>query len=379
MIYDVIVVGAGVAGGAAALELSRAGLKVLWLERHKFPRYKPCAGGITRKSWNILKLDISEILKFHAREISLSYKISNERTAVASQVFTFMVVRTELDALVAREAVRCGAEFRDGVSLSDIKIETDGLVSVKANSEWLQTRFVIAADGVNSVVNSKLKLHTRRKNAFAIEANVDVDPSKYLSDYKMTFDFGSVKNGYGWVFPKDDHLCVGLYTLDGKIANGRDALMEYTKQRSIPVKGEPEIKGHMIPLDGADFRQRDLPVLLAGDAAGFADALTGEGIYYAMLSGQLAAETVIETINGTGDGVIGYNRKLGKELLPEISLSSKLAKAFYKTLPLSFHLLKRRPISGIFLEASVEGASYLNTITHAPTYLMRAMQSGRIH
>src|SRR6185369_7169916 len=104
------------------------------------------------------------------------------------------------------------------------------------------------------------------------------------------------------------------------------------------------------------FRQPDLPVLLAGDAAGFADALTGEGIYYAMLSGQLAAETIIETMKGSADGVLAYNVKLSKALLPEISLSSKLAKAFYKTLPLSFHLLKRRPISGIFLEASVEGA-----------------------
>ena len=98
-----------------------------------------------------------------------------------------------------------------------------------------------------------------------------------------------------------------------------------------------------------------------------------------LLDTELAAETVLETINGSSDGVLAYNRKLAKELLPEISLSSKLAKAFYQTLPLSFHLLKRRPISGIFLEASVEGASYLNTITNAPTYLIRAMQAVSTH
>ncbi|HZS47778.1 MAG TPA: geranylgeranyl reductase family protein [Blastocatellia bacterium] len=377
MIYDVIVVGAGAAGGAAAIELSRSGLKVLILERYRFPRYKPCAGGITRKSWNILNLDISELVRFHAREISLSYKISNERTATANEVFTFMVVRTELDALVVREAIRCGADFRDGVSASDIKIDDDSgvkTVSLKAGREWLRAKYVVAADGASGAINSKLKIHKRSKSAFAIEANIDAEPSRFLSESKMTFDFGSVENGYGWVFPKGDHLCVGLYTLNGKISNGREALIQYIKDKNIPITAEIEIKGHMIPLDGETYVQPDFPVLLAGDAAGFADALTGEGIYYAILSGQLAAETIIEHLTGSTTGVTEYNKKLSEKLIPELSLSSKLAKMFYRTLPFSFHLLKRRPVSAVFLEASIDGASYADTIMHAPTYLLRAMQ-----
>jgi geranylgeranyl reductase family protein len=300
--YDLIVVGAGPAGASAARTAAQLGLKTLLLEKEKFPRDKLCGGGVTPK---VLKL-----LDFHLSDELIEYEAQSSRIHVGAGCFKFetrrplvyMTSRAKLDSFLANKAAEAGAELKDGTPVRRIE-RRDDYVRARTSDGSFQGRMLIGADGMGGPTASYSRLYDRWKPhqvAYAIESEVPA-PNAVISEFggsECYFDvyFGVSSAGYGWVFPKDDHLTVGVGCRLSKLRDAHGLFDGFVK--TIPALAGIEIpspRAHLIPLGGASkvpsVTER---ILLAGDSAGFAEPLFGEGIYFAILGAQIAAQTAAE-------------------------------------------------------------------------------------
>jgi geranylgeranyl reductase family protein len=300
--YDLIVLGAGPAGASAARTAAQLGLSTLLLEKEKLPRNKLCGGGVTPKVLKLLDLSLpDELIEFTAQSTRIHvgdscFNFETDRPIV------YMTSRTKFDSFLADKAVEAGVELRDGTPAYRIE-EFDSHIQVKTSNGSFQGKMLIGADGMGGPTASCGRFYDRWKPhqvAYAIESEVPVGeggvvdfvgPESYFDIY-----FGVSPAGYGWIFPKDDHLTVGVGCRLSRLRDAHALFNGFVNQ--IPQLAGREIprpQAHLIPLGGvANVPSVADRILLAGDSAGFAEPLLGEGIYFAILGAQLAAQTAAE-------------------------------------------------------------------------------------
>jgi len=293
MKYDVVIVGAGPAGCSAAFDLCSYKKSVLLIDKVAFPRVKPCAGGLTIKTLKALRYSVKPIIKRVCNNLIIGKGLGKTTLFKGSHPVCAMSVRSEFDNYCLKKTLENGADFKvigkiKGISSFDDRIE------IATNIGVIQSRYLIGADGANSVVRKLCGLFPQVRKGIAIEAKV------YLEDKDlplMEFDFGAVKQGYGWLFPKGDHVNVGLYSnsLSSKLT--KKSLEKYSKIK-LGTCNLDHIVGHYIGLGGGNYTPEEERIFLVGDAAGLVDPLLGEGIYNAIKSGQNVAEAVDKGLNG---------------------------------------------------------------------------------
>jgi geranylgeranyl reductase family protein len=331
----VIVVGAGPAGATAARTLARAGVTVRLLDRSKFPRNKPCGGGISLrvlKRFPYLEPELPRIATHTVGRLYLEGP-GGESTVVESDgPAALMIRRVEFDALLVELAREAGAEVIGGVDIVRASTTASGVVLESRDGRTFEAPVVIAADGVHSVIARRLGLNPgwpASKVALDMMEETprdvlrDVDPSTLWVSYGHSPTVDRNRNGastlpragaradvnapegYAYIFPKRDHVNVGIgYVLDHYRERIdvppyelQRAFVDHLRERGV-MEGE-SVRGNFTPFIipvGGPLRQPGRGrVLLAGDAGGFVNGFTAEGIYYAMVSGDLAARAVITT------------------------------------------------------------------------------------
>ena len=286
--FDAIVVGAGPAGSATALRLARGGAKVLLLDKARFPRDKPCGGGLTGRAVRELPVDVTPVVEdvVRALEVRLRYRKRFVRRSEAPLVL--MTQRRRLDAFLGEQAVEAGADFRDGVTVGGLSIGPDG-VSLRAGGESVRGDVLVGADGVNGSVAKAAGLGGGVLYGIALEGN---GPLHAGQPGKATVEVGVVPGGYGWVFPKEGHANYGV---GGWAAEGpwlRQHLRRLCAAHGVDAGELAELHGRRLPMRRTTAAARGR-VLLVGDAAGLVDPLSGDGISEALLSARLAAEAIL--------------------------------------------------------------------------------------
>jgi geranylgeranyl reductase family protein len=361
--YDVIVVGAGPAGTTAAWELARSGRRVALIEKQTLPRHKTCGGGMPMVVAQLLELDTLRDLAPEAFvECDTRYlrhtwnwhdaclapmnpEAADAETGTPTPPTRslWMVRRSVFDNALARRAEAAGAELRDGLAIR--AIETDGnRVTVRAGTDaatWSATcDTLIGADGANGVTARSVGLRRERMLAIAIEAEVPHrwgDGHPDLRRDVAHLEYGVVKRGYAWVFPKGDHLNVGAGVFRPRRSDGRGdntvrdelqrAIVGYLEMLGVPRRAEDlTFHAHPLPIwNGLDrLQSRDNRVLLVGDAAGLINPLFGDGILHALRSGKIAAECVLE------GGTNTYTEAIGAEFKANFDAALTMAKFFYQ-------------------------------------------------
>jgi len=289
--FDVIVVGAGPAGCAAAYDLSAAGRSVLLFDRDSFPRHKVCAGGLTVKSLNLLRYDVQPVIRRICREMAIGHRWAEPVVARSANPVVAMTDRSEFDAFCLQKTIGRGAEFRvcrviDGVT------EREDHIELIVDGTPLISSFLVGADGAKSRIRRLIGEGSEWfRRGLGIETTV---PWVGRDARPMQFDFGVVDRGYGWIFPKDDHLNVGLYSLARSTSVSRRSLMNYIEQRLGRGAVANILRGGALGLGGENYRPESRRIFLVGDAAGMVEPLTGEGIHNAIRSGQVAAAAIDE-------------------------------------------------------------------------------------
>lgn len=309
--FDIIVIGAGPAGSAAACWAARQGATVALVDKARFPRDKLCGGLVTERSRCVFQevfchdLDFSQVLTRH--EVTFCHE---DQTLACLQDVPPMhlSMRRDLDNQMFEHAIRSGAADHSGRPVSGI----DGTTVLFRDGEAIQGRILIGADGVNSVVARHLFGTAFDKATIGFGLEIEADPTTFdPSRQSLRIDFGAADWGYGWVFPKTASITIGLGGILARNPDMKDRMARYLAKLGADAD-TVSLKGHHLPF--GDFRKHPGhgPVLLAGDAAGLVDPITGEGIAYALKSGQLAAKAAMAALAvGTPERAIAlYRREL---------------------------------------------------------------------
>jgi geranylgeranyl reductase family protein len=322
----VLVVGAGPAGATAARTLARAGVTVRLLDRSKFPRNKPCGGGISLrvlKRFPYLAAELSRIATHAVSRLHLEGP-GGESTVIESDgPAALMIRRVEFDALLVDLACEAGAELIGDVDIVRVATTTSGVVLESRDGRTFEAPVVIAADGVHSVIARRLGLNpgwpASRVALDMMEETPreqlrDIDPSTLwvsyghppsLANHGSRASARQADEGYAYVFPKRDHVNVGIGYVLAHYRNAIDespyelqrGFVDHLRRRGV-MEGESVRRNFtpfIIPVGGPLRQPGKGGVLLAGDAGGFVNGFTAEGIYYAMVSGDLAARTITST------------------------------------------------------------------------------------
>ncbi len=412
--YDVLIAGAGPAGCAAAYDLARAGKRVLMLDRRTFPRHKACACGLTRKTLRALRYSVEPVLERECREVVLQEagprfaegaRVADKSCEVRLQtrkVICAMAVREKFDAFCLQQTLAAGAELK----------KIDSVVAVRESAEWVEIE--VTVDGVNETLRAPVLIGADGSNGqmrrlaagidsqreslrdgaliesrtaelpeepawyargFALEAMVpfEVLPKTLPAgdgSKDLVFDFAPIAGGYGWMFPKGDHINVGVggfVPKDGAAGSDelvcesvtRSLLESYTREKlGVELNAvRAHVSGQHLGLGGYAYVPRGR-VLLAGDAAGMVDPLTGEGIHSAIVSGQAAAGAVLAAAEADAVALSGEYAKRLSELQAMLAFSHDAAKSFYREPGRGFRVVRKPLLRQLMLKTYADGLPY---------------------
>lgn len=336
---DVVIVGAGPAGGFLGYLLARKGCAVRIIDKASFPREKVCGGGISNKTVELLPLDISPIIQRRIKGAFLTYQNRDTIVTDLGDRNGAAVLRSEFDNLLLEKAVAAGAGFEGGTEF--VKAEPSrGGVTVTTTRGEVKARYLVGADGVSSRVRQSVFGRNLVAYAPAVEALVSVSPDKAarIGD-RVLFDFGGMPRGYGWIMPKKDHLNVGVFSIypTRSIKMDLARFMSWYGILDAPIRVEH--RGFTIPTANTRHEFERDNVLLLGDAAGLAESFYGEGIYFALKSSLIAAEALDSGFDRPG--ARAYTHLLKQKLLPDLAYSVLNARLFFSVQKFGFYAMVR--------------------------------------
>ena len=313
LLFDVAIVGAGPAGTTAAAKLGEAGLRVLLLEKAKaFPREKPCGGGITARALTRLPFTRDLLREVSVNALSKMYVESPDQTGFEysdphGDPILYLVRRIEWDAALFRRASSRVTELAMGATVTGMVTDASGVTLTCSDGRTFSSRVVLGADSANSVIARLSGLRTGEAHGqFAVDMMEETPYTQLDTPHRdrviLLLSLPS-SYGYGYIFPKQDHINLGFgsgpdYFVEhvrGRAKQHHLGFVEQMKARGFATgESHPEnYRAFPIPIAGPLATTYTDRVLLAGDAAGMVNAFSAEGIYFAMVSGDLAADAIL--------------------------------------------------------------------------------------
>jgi geranylgeranyl reductase family protein len=292
--FDALVVGAGPAGSATAIRLAGGGAKVLLVDRARFPRDKPCGGGLTGRALRHAPCPVDPVVEHVVDRFRIRLRYGRSFTRRHPQPLVLMTQRRRLDLHLAEQAAGAGADFRDGIRVFDVRDEGTH-VSARVDGEAVVADVLVGADGANGIVARETGLGAGIVRGVALEANVSYgDLDRDAVEGTAVIELGVVPGGYGWVFPKGDHANVGVGGWGSEGPRLREHLLRLIEKHDVDAAALRDLRGHRLPMRRLGTTPSSGRVLLVGDAAGLVDPLSGDGIYEAFASAELAARAILE-------------------------------------------------------------------------------------
>jgi geranylgeranyl reductase family protein len=342
---DVIVAGAGPAGAVAARTLAAAGLDTLLLDRAAFPRNKPCGGGLTMRAmarfpWlasAIDTIDVHTVSKLH-----LEGPDGSVLKLAADEPVGILIRRVEFDHALVKAAVAAGARLRERFEMTQASQTAEGITLQARTGETLRAPVVVAADGVHSVIGKRLGVNARWPTQSIALDMMEETPHETLraahpDEVWIAYAYNGL-DGYSYIFPKTQHVNVGIGCLLSHFKGempGRPYDMQVGFVESLVASGELEGRSdrhyftpYLIPVGGPLAKTFHGRVLFVGDAGGFVNGFTAEGIYYAMISGELAGKAILAA--GAARAAAGpryqkaWKREMGAELRDSVLIQRYL-------------------------------------------------------
>ena len=323
--FDVLIVGAGPAGTAAAYRAVDNNLNVLLLDKSKNPSGKPCAGGLTLKTLALMPYSVAPIIEHVTTGFDIGIANGDaaniRRFDQGSDICAF-VVRSRFDAYNFEKTRARGAQFQAVTRIDGIE-QFANHIELKADGKTIRAKYLVGADGANSQVRQMTMPENGFHRGFAIEGLIPFEALK--SEPYAEFLLGFVQSGYGWIFPKADHANIGIYTNRSDVSLSKKILQNYAQAR-LGTRDLSHIKGYALGFGGEEYWQTKGRVLLVGDAGGYAEPLLGEGLHNAIKSGQAAGQAISDIEHGNTQATLNTHfRALSKPVRKDVKRCRDLA------------------------------------------------------
>jgi geranylgeranyl reductase family protein len=322
--YDAIVVGGGPAGSTTAYRLAEQGASVLLADKARFPRDKPCGGGMTLRAVRQCPVDPTPVVEELVDQVELRFRYGASVVHRTNEPVVWMTQRSRLDAFLLDAARERGVEVREGVKVG---IEQGNAV-VLGSGERLAADAVVGADGANGISARAFGLGDGVTYGVAYEGNVrypTVPRERYAR--RLVLELADIPGGYAWVFPKGDHANVGVGGWQSEGPKLREHLRRACEAHGLDPDELEELRGHRLPLRRPGTRIAGERTLLVGDAAGLIDPVSGDGMYECFVSSRLAAAAILDLLGGRSSTLEPYEQAVDRELAPLHRASWKLKKA----------------------------------------------------
>jgi len=327
-----------------AYRLSRAGARVLLIDKTRFPRDKPCGGGLTLRAVKELPFSVDPVVEDVVTRVTCRLRYGRSFEREGRTPICLMTQRRRLDHYLVERAQEAGAHFRDGVRVdvqSDTRLQLDGeIVTVDA---------LVGADGANGVTAKALALGGDIVPGVALEGNLPYErlPADGWRGM-LVLELATVPGGYGWIFPKGDHVNVGVGGWGAEGPRLRAHLRALCEHYGIELDELRNLRGHRLPMRRPGTVLARGRALLVGDAAGVLDPVSGDGIYEGFVTARLAAEHIL------GDKLDTYAGAVHRELDP-LSSAGWGAKKALDRFPRAVFAIMRLPVTWRVLEKLMLG------------------------
>ncbi|NOR49250.1 MAG: geranylgeranyl reductase family protein [Methanosarcinaceae archaeon] len=375
--YDLIIIGGGPCGSAAGRIAGKKGLKTLLIEKEIFPRYKPCGGCLSEHAMSYLDFEIPRSM--------IERDIFGARVHFKGQVveqhkddrIAVLITRSLLDNYLLEKAGETGIEIKTGEKVLEYQEKND-YVEVFTDNDTYKAKFIIIAEGSQG----KLKYQIRRKDQkdeylISVVAEIESDDEsidKYIHN-AIDLHFGLFKHGYGWIFPHENYFSVGIGGLAKHLPHPKKAMLDFLNENNFNSKYK--LHGHIIPAGGMKRRITSSRVVLSGDSAGFVDSFLGEGIAYAIRSGQIAAEVISKMIlNDDMETIKNYEIICKSEFIDNLNYSLIFVKLINSYPSLFLKIFTSDKAIEKYLEVPTMETSYKSyikwLIPRIPMFLLRS-------
>jgi geranylgeranyl reductase family protein len=358
--WDVAVVGGGPAGLAAAHAAAGAGARTIVLERAEHPRYKTCGGGLIGTSLGIAAPRITVPGRDTVTAITFTDRGRRSFTRHAhGRPLLTLVRRDEFDLAWHDAAIAAGAKISQNAQVRSLTPAPDSVTITMADGSSITARTVVGADGSAGITSRHVGVAFDQQDLGLELELTATDADRAAWRGRVLLDWGPVPGSYGWVFPKDDELTVGVIMTKGKGAETKDYLARFVAQLGLSDRTVNRDSGHLTRCRTVDAPLRKDRVLVTGDAAGLLEPWTREGISYALRSGTWAGAAAAR---GALDD---YEAQVRRELVPEMVAGRRLLNVFAKH-PRLVHAAMATPLGWRQFEAFCRGDLSMASVVERP-------------
>jgi geranylgeranyl reductase family protein len=345
--WDVAVIGAGPAGLAAASAAAQAGARTVVLERATHPRYKTCGGGLIGASLAAVGPQVPWAARDRIDAATFTLDGRRPFTRRHDEPILAMVLREEFDDALRLRAAELGATVRQRCTVRAVEAQADGACVRLADGTTVSAQVVVGADGSSGVSARHVGVGFDQVD-LGLEVEVEV-PAAVQRQWRgrVLLDWGQLPGSYGWVFPKDDRLTVGVIAPRGQGSGTKDYLRVFIDRLRLGSAEVIRDSGHLTRCRTAGSALRKGRVLVAGDAAGLLEPWTREGISFALRSGALAGACAAKAVaRGDRDLLDGdlaeYVASVHRDLIPDMDAGRRILAAFSRH-PAAFHAVLATP------------------------------------
>ncbi len=344
---EVIVIGGGPAGGAAAFQLAARGRSVILLERQPAGRSKPCGGGMAASVQRWFPFDLSPAVEQVIRRVRFTWCLEDPVVAELPGDAPFWIVRrSRLDAFLIEQAVAAGAQVLQPLAAERLE-RREGLwhIGLSDGSER-KARAVLIADGSGSRLAGAHGLGPA-KPRYAATVSVEVDGQVAEPD-TARFEFGLVHHGFCWAFPRQGGWSIGVGTFIGnQEADSENVLSALLPSLGLPADAGVRQRGQLRVWDGHHplhgRGESGGGLLVAGDAASLCDPFLAEGLRPSLLSGCRAGEALDRWLAGDANAPAAYSQQVRAEWGDSMAWGRRIAQVFYRLPKVGYQLGIKRP------------------------------------
>jgi geranylgeranyl reductase family protein len=362
--YDCIVVGAGPAGASTAYHLAKYGHSVLLLEQAALPRYKPCSGAVSPSVAQYFDFDFTPAIDDQQRRIRYTYKLGDPIDAELTTSEPIWMVRREVfDQFLVQQAQAQGTLVEDRTAVTGIAFQGDRW-QVSTPLGTREATYLVAADGATGPMAGwlgfpDLTLRTASVLEFPLpEALADRGP--------ISFEFGLVKQGCLWNFPKRQGYSIGAATFLGKApADYQQPLSRYSQALGVDYT-QGTVYTHPLKLWDGNYPLHTHQAVLVGEAAAIVDPLSAEGIRPGMISGVKAAAAIHAALGGDTEALAGYTATMHDSWGADMVWAKRISALFFRVPGIGYRVGIKRPTAtqrlGQILAGEVQYADIANRV-----------------